>query len=100
MSLVTHTMLVVGGLTCLVNFYLSFLRYPLFKLRGRESQYRWVSGFPLIGSLLVVAALVIGGFRGWLFVLGLVLATIDTGGLHWFVGTQVVSTLRDAKPKH
>jgi len=29
----------VGAFLCALNFYLSFLRYTLYRLRGRESEY-------------------------------------------------------------
>src|SRR5580658_3637120 len=39
---------VSGAILCVTNFYLSFLRYPLHRLRGlpRES-YHWDSGIPV-----------------------------------------------------
>jgi hypothetical protein len=90
------TLLLLGGFTCLVNFYLSFIRYPLFRAFGGEQRdWRWKSGFPLVGSLLVGIAWI-----GWLRGLGsstvdvfaLVLVALDTGGLHWFI----LSTAYDA----
>jgi hypothetical protein len=82
----------LGALVCLINFYTSFLRYPLHRLRGlpRES-FRWVSGFPLVGSLLVAFAFM------WLHQLPvmipvcIILILIDTGGIHWFLGLGVMT---------
>lgn len=83
-------LIVPGGLMCLWNFYLSFLRYPLFRLKGgKRDEFRWVSGLPVIGSgLVAVAALCSLGEPRLLWpAIGLIL--IDTGGLHWAVGSLV-----------
>ncbi len=78
----------LGGVICAVNFYLSFLRYPIFLLRGgRKSEFRWISGTPVIGSLSVAVGLVYLHQTSWILLAGLVLILIDTGGLHWFAGT-------------
>ena len=79
----------LGALVCLVNAYLSWLRYPLHRLRGgAPGTYRWVSGFPVVGSLLVVVAwmLWLRDERSWpLDVTAWGLALIDTGGIHWLL---------------
>ena len=79
----------VGAFVCLMNCYLSWLRYPLHRLRGGAPEtYRWVSGFPLVGSLLVVMAWLLwlrGEGSAALDVTAWLLALIDTGGIHWFV---------------
>ena len=84
----------LGALLCITNFYLSFLRYPLHRLRGlpRES-YRWSSGIPLFGSLLV--ALSLFGLHAAQGVLpaAMVLIAIDTGGIHWLVGTMIYQSV-------
>ena len=80
----------LGALVCLINFYTSFLRYSLHRLRGlpRDS-FRWVSGFPVVGSLLVALSFI------WLHRLPLMipvciaLVLIDTGGIHWFCGVMM-----------
>jgi len=87
-----------GGFVCLLNAYLSWLRYPLFRLRGGQpDDYRWVSGFPWIGSLLVVVAW--GGEireQGSLAldVLAWSLVAVDTGGIHWFLLIMVCQGLK------
>ena len=78
---------IVGSLICCLNFYLSFLRYPLYKLCGWE--YRWVSGCPAIGSLMLVIAVVLLQESPLLFWAGIVIALLDTGGLHWFAGVMI-----------
>ncbi|MEM1084415.1 MAG: hypothetical protein AAGI48_09840 [Verrucomicrobiota bacterium] len=72
---------VIGGL----NFYLSFLRYPIYRLRGgQKKSYQFVSGVPGIGSLalFVGALLVPPSLPALVLLCGI--ALIDTGGLPWF----------------
>jgi len=94
-------LLAAGGCICALNFYLSFLRYLLFLARGGSREdYRFVSGFPLVGSLFVVIAWAV-----WLRprhslvvdCVAAVLVLIDTGGVHWFAW----ATLREwARGRH
>ena len=94
-----YGLLAVGGFVCALNFYLSFLRYPLSRLRGQP--FQWVSGFPVIGSLLVVACLFVLALPPWLFWVAVVCAVLDTGGLHWFAGTMFWYWLRPPRsPDH
>ena len=90
--------LLVGGLVCALNFYLSFCRNLLHRLRGgARKAYRWKSGFPLVGSLLV--ALSIFNFYDvpWILTVALALIAIDTGGIHWFAGVMIYQNLRQKK---
>src|SRR5688572_28641676 len=88
----------VGALVCLTNAYLSFLRYPLFLRRGgKKEEFQWVSGIPVIGSVLVVAALVFGREPRWLTAVGVLLILLDTGGPHWFVFVLVRDALAKKK---
>ncbi len=87
--MIDWALLVVGGFLCALNAYLSWLRFPLYRLRGGlPGDYRWVSGIPLFGSLLVFFAWV-GQVRHedsiGLNALVWTLVAIDTGGLHWFL---------------
>jgi hypothetical protein len=82
----------LGGFLCALNFYLSCLRYALYRLRGRTEEYRHSSGFPFLGSVMVVFILIrppAFHFPLWAVLTGLVLATIDTGGPHWFIASQI-----------
>ncbi len=92
------TMLAVlglGGILCCVNFYHSVLRYPIHRIRGgARDDYRWVSGIPLFGSLLVAVSLVEFWREPWLLWVAVALIVIDTGGLHWFAGTMVYQYFR------
>lgn len=88
--------LLVGGLISAINFYLSFCRYALHRIRGgsRES-YQWVSGIPVVGSLLVALALIAFHESPWILSAALVLITIDTGGIHWLLGALIYERLRE-----
>ncbi|HMS17085.1 MAG TPA: hypothetical protein PKA37_09625 [Planctomycetota bacterium] len=98
MLILGWTLLIAGGWACLLNLYLSFLRYPLHRARGRSPEsFRWVSGFPLIGSMAVVLAWTI-----WirhqdsprLDVAVWLIAILDTGGIHWLVGVLISQRIR------
>jgi hypothetical protein len=74
-----------GGLVSCINFYLSFLRYPLHRLRGgKKENYRWISGIPLLG-ILCVAGLVLLPKSFWFSLLTFIFLLIDTAGIPWFV---------------
>jgi len=43
-----------GVYICVLNFYLSFLRYPLYVRRGqRKEDFKFISGIPVLGSLFI-----------------------------------------------
>lgn len=89
MRTVITALLVLGGFICFLNFYLSYLRYILYTLRGGEKKnYKWISGFPILGSLFVALAMI--GFKdtNWIIWMAAVLILIDTGGIHWSAGTM------------
>jgi len=76
-----------------LNFYLSFVRPPLFRLlHGSMDGFRHVSGIPGIGTILVL----LGGAFGFgamaTAVLGLACIGFDTGGSVWFL----IATWRDS----
>jgi hypothetical protein len=49
---VAFAVFALGAFICLLNFYLSFVRYPLHRWRGLPKEsYQWVSGFPLARCL-------------------------------------------------
>ena len=74
-------LLVLGASIALLNFYLSFLR-PL-RFRRRPDEYRHVSGIPLFGSLMCVAAYFLLPGGSPLRAAAIVAALVDTGGIHW-----------------
>ncbi len=74
-----------GGFISIGNFYFSFLRYPIHRLRhGKDAKYQWVSGIPLMGILSVVGLIHLPKSL-WLNVLAFLFLCIDTGGIQWFV---------------
>jgi hypothetical protein len=77
----------LGAVIAITNFYLSFLRYPICRMRG--CPFTWKSGVPLLGSVLLVFGAFLAQSRPALFWLCLAVALIDTGGPHWFVGTML-----------
>jgi len=88
MTIIALGLLILGGFICCLNFYLSFLRYPIHKIGGgNKSNYRWVSGLPLIGSLFVAVSLLKYWHTTWVFVSAIILIAMDTGGIHWFLVT-------------
>lgn len=86
LRILAFVLFALGGLICLLNFYLSFVRYPLHRLRGRPADtYHWVSGFPLVGTVFVAVALALGLRDGAWLIASLVLIALDTGGPLWGV---------------
>ena len=84
----------LGAFVCLLNFYLSFLRYHVHRLRRLTPQsYRWVSGLPMIGSLLVGLSLFGLHSRPVLVALAIASILIDTAGPVWFVGVQIYQSV-------
>ena len=80
---------IIGGLGALVtalNFYLSFLRYPLHRRIHKGQPFKFSSGIPLVGSLLLWVGscmlLLAGASRAG--AVALILSAFDTGGIHWF----------------
>jgi len=85
MAIVAYILLGAGAFLTAVNFYLSFLRFPLHLACGRSREtYRWVSGFPVFGSLMfwISIPLLPSAMLAWCAAL---VSVFDTGGLHWFV---------------
>jgi hypothetical protein len=97
-SVVAYLAFALGACVSLLNFYLSWIRAPLFRALGRSPQ--WVSGLPLIGSLLLaISAALLWQARG-LAVTALVLAAIDTGGIHWFLGGLLWQAIGSRQKDH
>lgn len=79
----------LGAFISSLNFYLSWLRYPVHRLRGgTRDEYKWVSGFPLVGSILLWFSIpCLLEHQPWPWI-ALVSSLFDTGGIHWFAGTM------------
>jgi hypothetical protein len=87
---VATSLLVLGAVISGSNFYLSFVRYPLFRMGGgRDEAFRNVSGIPLFGSLLLWVAAAMAWQEPWVAFSSLAISLLDTGGLHWFVGMML-----------
>jgi hypothetical protein len=95
MSIIAWLAFGFGAFLCVTNFYLSFLRYALHRLRGlSQESFRLVSGFPLVGSLLVAFSLLALRSLPFMLPVGIALIAIDTGGIHWFIGTMIYHSVR------
>lgn len=88
----------LGAFVCVANAYLSFLRYPLHRLRGgTRATFQWVSAVPLIGSVLVATIWVLwlrGSAPEALDWATLLLVLCDTGGIHWFSLAVLMQRIR------
>lgn len=85
MSGIATALLIVGGMICILNFYLVFLRYPLYRISGGDkTSYHFRSGIPLLGSLLVAISLVAFWHSPWLAATATLLMLIDIDGFHWY----------------
>lgn len=75
-----------------INFYLSFIRPRLFHLRhGSMNGYHFVSGFPVVGSILVALGALFGFGAIGSGLIGGASFCLDTCGSGWFV----IATWRD-----
>jgi hypothetical protein len=82
---------IIGALASVLNFYLSWLRFPVHRLRGgTKENFQWISGLPFIGSLTILGVLLLPPST-LVSASCLLLVGVDTGGLPWFVA----STWRD-----
>ena len=72
----------IAGLNC----YLSWVR-PLLYLRrhGSRDGYRFVSGIPLIATVLAVGATLLAFGNDGIAIAGIVVQFLDTGSPLWFV---------------
>ena len=71
---------------CLFNFFLSFIRMPWNRWRGRD--VRWSSGVPLFGSAFLLWFAIWHSDSPIWFWSSIAIALLDTGGLHWFASTM------------
>jgi hypothetical protein len=91
-DLTAYVLIAIGGFVALLNFYLSWIRIPLLRALGRPSP--WVSGFPVVGSGMLLVGVWWLRSPGPLAAFAMLLALLDTGGLHWFAGSLVWRWLR------
>ncbi len=93
MNIFAYCLFGAGAFVSILNFYLSFIQPAIYRLRHRE--YRVVSGLPLIGSLLLVVSFFCFSSGHPLRSVALIVALLDTGGIHWFCGTILYHWVRD-----
>ena len=76
----------------ILNFHLSFIRPRLFHRRhGSMDGYRFVSGLPMIGTVLVVLGALSGFGAVGSALIGIASFALNTGGSGWFI----IATWRD-----
>ena len=86
-AIVTFIIAGLGALIALLNFYLSFIRYSLHHLSRKGQPYKFVSGIPFVGSILlwVAAAAFSSDGYGRCAAAALTISLFDTGGVHWLI---------------
>jgi hypothetical protein len=68
------------------NFTFSFVRPLLYRLiHGSREGYQHISGFPGVGTLIVVVGVLLSFGDIITASVGLLVLLIDTGGLPWFI---------------
>jgi hypothetical protein len=93
-TIIGVALLALGGFIACLNFYLSFIRYPLHRRRGgTREDFRWVSGFPLFGTFFLFLAVLMLAHVRVLMWTAIGLSLLDTGGQHWFIVTMIYMAL-------
>ena len=87
-----YLLFVVGAFVSLLNFYLSFIRYMI--CRWQHQEYNHVSGFPLVGSPLLVVSFFCFPSEHAVRWAALIVALFDTGGIHWFCYSMLHEAIR------
>ena len=78
-------MLVALLIACL-NFYLSVIRPFIFKIKhGSMAGYNFISGVPIVGSILIIFGLLSGFGSMPSSIIGVAAYSLDTAGLGWLV---------------
>ena len=84
---VGYGVFVLGAIVSGANMYTSFLRYPVHLVLGKSrDSYKYVSGLPLIGGLVLIGAWLLPPSL-WLCLATALLMLLDTGGIFWVVVT-------------
>lgn len=75
----------IAGLIAFFNLYLLYLHPWRYRRRqGTDEGYRFVSGLPIVGNLLVVSGCLTAFGSGWVAGCGIAVALADPDGLAWF----------------
>jgi len=78
---VGYGIFMLGAVVSVVNMYTSYLRYPVHRVLGKSrDSYKHVSGFPLIGGLVLIGAWLLPQSL-WLSLVTALLMLLDTGGV-------------------
>lgn len=89
---------VFGAYLCLLNFYISFLRYRIHLWRGLPKEsFKFISGIPLLGSLILYLLVRYTNLPPVMLYAGIVLICMDTGGIHWAIGNIIYQSCRHLK---
>jgi hypothetical protein len=75
-----------------MNFYLSFVRAPIYSLLGRE--YRHESVIPMVGNVFLIVALLLLEPSYAIGIWAIAICAMDTGGLIWFLISISWHTMR------
>ena len=84
-TVVGWLLLILGASISLLNFHLSFTRPLYHRLRRRQEEYHFISGFPLIGQLLCLLSLPFFPTPSVPQLIAIIAALLDTAGIHWFI---------------
>jgi hypothetical protein len=85
-SWVAMAIMLAAAFVGLLNGYLSFVRPVLYqRAHGDTNGLRHVSGAPMVGTLLVLVAGVLGFGSPVCALLGMLVMAIDTGGSIWLL---------------
>lgn len=92
------TLVIAACLLGCLNIYFAFIRRWMYQRKyGSIKGYRFVSGLPVIGTLLQIAGCIIAFGSPVVGLSGLLAVLLDTGGLLWFpIVTWKDSSLWDA----
>jgi len=92
MPILAYILFAMGAFVSVYNFCLSFIRGLICQMRHQE--YRHISGFPLVGSLLLIVSFFCFSSGHTLRWAALIVALFDTGGIHWFCFSMLYHALR------
>jgi hypothetical protein len=85
-SVVAVTLVAIAGLVAVLNGWISLGRGLVYKCRyGTLAGFRSSSGFPLIGTILTVLALISGFGSIFIAIAGATILLLDTGGSLWLL---------------
>ena len=85
-----------GALFALLNFFFSFVRYPLHRCFGRSREtYRHLSGLPGVGTVATALATCAAWGDARAVIVAAALCVLDTGGMPWFMISVIGASFRE-----